>query len=248
MENEEARIGEEKMNKADNNMSAFLHAFTFIEILVVLLVISILAGITFPVSKYVTRRAREANQKIFIEKIKGGLEDYRAAYGEYPITPIPGPFGEAINKEDVKRHYDTEELRTRCYFTSNSTYRIFNLANSTDLVEHLVNMGKDVDYSLTYPLMIKQQMKGARPFVEFKEITIAYFVSKDKVVLSDESGDTFTEERWIKTALDGVKRITSKGIRGNAIDRPVAIDPVSLKQWKYTSTDGATYSLTTNSF
>ena len=87
--------------KCNNSAFYILHSalcggFTLIELMVVVVVIAILMGITLPIAKYVSQRAREANQKIMIEKIRSALEDYRAAYGEYPITPDTNSMPQAI--------------------------------------------------------------------------------------------------------------------------------------------------------
>lgn len=208
-----------------------------------MVVISILVGIAVPSSKYFTDRARKASQRIYIEKIKSALEDYRAAYGEYPITPQTNFAGDVTNLNDVVRHYDIAEYQTACFVTSNSPYTTVNF-HQKGTVENLKDMSRQVDYCLTYPLMLKQRARNARPFMEFPEITMGYYVYGSKI---DYTKDTFEETIRIKTA-DGAKPITYKGVRGNPINRPIAIDPMTGRQWKYRSGDGVTYSIETNSF
>lgn len=217
-------------------------AFTLIELLIVMLVIAILVGITIPVSKYVTYRARAANQQIEIEKIKSALEDYRAAYGEYPITPmaINPATGQPTNYADVVRHYP-DHYATECYYTSNSPYTNIDLAtNNVEWISTDKGYSRGIDYALTYPLMLRQRAEGARPFMDFKEVTVAYLVYK-------QVGATFQVTR--RRRLGGVvDEIMKEGAYGNPVNRPKAIDPVSQRQWKYVSENGVTYSLTTNSF
>ena len=232
-----------KIKKSYHKHSAFciLHsAFTLIELMVVMVVISIMVGFTIPISKYVVHRARQANQRIYIEKIKSALEDYRAAYGEYPITPVTNTAGLVVNPDDAVRHYPPS-YATECYHTTNSPYTNVSLASST--VESLATGGSyvdSVDYCLTYPLMLRQLESGARPFMEFTKVTVTYLVYKNKVE------DTFYRKRKKKSG--DTYSVPFLRILGNPVNRYKAIDPVSQRQWKYTSLDGVTYSLTTNSF
>jgi len=220
-------------------------AFTLIELLIVMVVVTILVGITIPVSKYVSYRARLANQRIYIEKIKSALEDYRAAYGEYPITPTNSGGG-VINVDDVKRHYP-DNYETYCAaitqgFNSasgygNSPYTDVCLATNT--VENVG--GYYIDYCLTYPLMLRQRLEGARPFMEFKDATVTYLVYHPKQQVGQDVG---TVTRWFRTTAGDLVPKYADYIRGNRIKRPKAVDPVTQKQWKYTSVDGVTYTLT----
>ena len=82
-------------------------AFTLVELMVVIVVIAILMGITLPVSKYAIRRAKAARQEVMLAKIRNALDDYRAAYGEYPITPDTNHVAgtRPSNYDDAIRHY-----------------------------------------------------------------------------------------------------------------------------------------------
>jgi len=231
-----SRLGKAPLRRDDGCIlhSAFPPAFTLIELLVVMVVITIMIGITIPISKYVTHRAREANQRIYIEKIKSALEDYRAAYGEYPITPT---------NDGAARHYPAN-YATKCYYTTNSpSTNVTFLATGT--VEPIItgqSTTNSVDYCLTYPLMLRQLAEGARPFMDFKEVTVVFLVYQ-KDVQKDLS---YTVMRKKKSG--GLFPVVLDYILGNPVNRPKAIDPVSMKQWKYTSLDGITYTLTTNLF
>ena len=215
-------------------------AFTLIELMIVMVVISILVGITIPVSKYVTLRARQASQKIYIEKIKSALEDYRAAYGEYPITPP---------NEGAARHYPENFSTTT--FDTNSPYE--NVQFTTDTVESFTNVDRlgrqiisTIDYCLTYPLMFKQLDKGARPFMDFKKVIVAFLVTRETGDLTDSDIKEVTF--YTKTRGGNVIPILKRGLYGNPVNRYEAIDPVSQRQWKYSSDNGLTYRLATNSF
>ena len=232
------RLNNEETNKC------FRRAFTLIELMIVMVVISIMVGITIPIAKYVTLRARQANQRIYIEKIKSGLEDYRAAYGEYPITPsgIDPATGSSTNYADAVRHYPAS-YATECSRTTNSPY--INVGLSSNIVETITAADtRQVDYCLTYPLMLRQRAEGARPFMDFKYVTVAYLVFD----ATTRGVDRIPFLRKRRTKSGGIATRTTYGTYGNAINRPMAIDPVSQHQWKYRSEDGVTYSLTTNSF
>lgn len=211
-------------------------AFTLIELLVVIVVISILVGIMIPVSKYAIYRAKAARQEVTLAKIRSALDDYRATYGEYPITPDGGT--PPTNYQDAIRHYP-DNYPTECYYTSNSPYTNVNLTSS-GTVEIIYSVTNQVDYCLTYPLMFRQTDKGARPFYAFPEITIMSLVYKRWGAGADV--DPLTVRRK-GGALQSIL-----GLIGRQINRPKAIDPVSMRQWKYECYDGTSYTIKTNTF
>lgn len=211
-------------------------AFTLIELQVVIVVIAILMGITIPVSKYAILRAKAARQEVMLAKIRSALDDYRAAYGEYPITPITDSFGHVTSESypDAIRHYP-DNYHTYCYYTTNSPFSNVYLTSS-GTVENIA--GNKIDYSLTYPLMLKQSDKGARPFYEFPDVTVV------SLVYRRWAGDVST----IEVRRKGGGKATLSGLVGAQVNRPKAVDPVSTKQWKYECHDGTSYTITTNIF
>jgi len=63
-------------------------AFTLIEMLVVVVVISILIGLVFKMMRYAKRNQERAACVAKLEKIAFALNEFRAEYGEYPpVTP-----------------------------------------------------------------------------------------------------------------------------------------------------------------
>jgi len=211
-------------------------AFTLIELMVVMVVMAIMVAIAIPMTKYISKRAREASQKVYIEKIKNALEDYRAAYGEYPITPATNTAGVVINQEDVKRHF-TDHLPGGNIVSS---YTVDLTTNTIECIQ--ADSGSVlVDHCLTYPLMQKQRDAGARPFMDFKDFTVMYIGHiggrKDKVnVKRRKKGGS----GWGTDPLDR--------LFADPVNKPMAIDPISQRQWKYYSENGLTYTLTTNAF
>lgn len=219
-------------------LSAFSssRAFTLIELLVVIVVIAILVSITLPLSKYAMRRASEARQEVMLAKIRGALDDYRAAYGEYPIAPPAPP----ADFNDVVRHYPTNfATYDAIYFNSYST----NINLSTSTVEIITNDAAPykIDYCLTYPLMFRQLAKNARPFMEFPMATVGNLVTRKGAAAETN----FNVPRRTKS---GMKFKSVLGIFADPVQRSEAIDPVSGRQWKYECTDGLNYTLTTNGF
>lgn len=204
-------------------------AFTLIELLVVITVIGILLGITLPLSRYAIMRSRLARREVMREQITAALDEYRTVYGEYPITPkdsMSGPY-----REDVKRHY--ARISTECASTSNSPFTHVDLTTNTlEVMAHALGSSR-VDYALTYPLMIRPISEGKKPFFIFPDVTIL----------------TLIYRRW---GTDEVKTIVRRRNismevwrqRGNAINRPLATDPYSGNQWRYTCEDGLNFTLT----
>jgi type II secretory pathway pseudopilin PulG len=198
--------------------------------LVVIVVISILAGITFPLSRYAIRRANEARQTVMRAKIHSALEDYRAVYGEYPITP-PAP------SADVLRHYpavyDTHDK------ISSSTNVNFGGTNLTETIYDVNETALPaIDYSLTYPLMLKQLEKGARPFMEFPIVDVVF------LVVEGGAENEIQWSVWRRMKGGGKMSVLLTGIYGDAVQRPKAIDPVSGSNWVYVCTNGLNYKLT----
>jgi general secretion pathway protein G len=61
-------------------------AFTLIEMLVVICIMMILAGLLMGISPYVWRSAKEAKARANLEKIHKALEEYMLANGSYPYS------------------------------------------------------------------------------------------------------------------------------------------------------------------
>ena len=212
-------------------------AFTLIELLVVIVVIAILMGITLPVSKYAIYRAKAARQEVMLAKIRSALDDYRATYGEYPITPDTNALGDVLNYSDAIRHYP-DNYPTECYYTTNSPYTNVYLTSSGTVEKIITAKGTySIDYGLTYPLMLKQSDKGVRLFMDFHINPVLHMVYR--------STDADRRE-WSEMRRGGIR--LQRGIYGNAVKRAKAVDPVSGRQWKYVCQDGVNYALTTNTF
>jgi prepilin-type N-terminal cleavage/methylation domain-containing protein len=84
-------------------------AFTVIEMLVVMAVIAILAGIVLSLSGYVQRIGATARAKTEINTLSSSLEKYKADFGAFPAsteTAAAPPFTGATNVLDPRLHGD----------------------------------------------------------------------------------------------------------------------------------------------
>ncbi|MCA1808177.1 MAG: prepilin-type N-terminal cleavage/methylation domain-containing protein [Kiritimatiellia bacterium] len=241
-------------------------AFTLVELLVVLVIITVLVGITIPIVSHISARARQAQYEAMMAKIHNALEEYRAKFGEYPITPTyeykdtNGNWATTNNNlSDWRRHYP-RNIATDCYLVRrvlpDHPIAYTNLVvedNATRIWEEIGYATKvGVDYALTYPLMQVPLLRNERPYIEFDYFTVLYQATskarKDvgkagirikKNTYRTRSGELVEVERW--------------GRYGWPINRAMALDPrdkneegktVKGKQLKYTS-NGTQYSIRT---
>jgi prepilin-type N-terminal cleavage/methylation domain-containing protein len=218
--------------------------FTLIELLVVIVVIAILAGITIPVSKYAIARAKAARQEVELAKIRSALDDYRAAYGEYPITPITNEPNTWI---EASKHYWNNVIPDVDTF-SNSIFTNVNLSSNTIEMLYTYSGGgvqsyRYIDYGLTFPLMIRPVLDGKRSFMNFPKVTVMSQISQFE---EDTDRKYWTGKRRLKdgTLSDDDARVYY-GL-GDSVNRPKAVDPVSGFQWKYECRDGTSYTITTH--
>ncbi len=236
------------------------NAFTLIELLVVLVVISILVAITVPVSKYASQRAKNAQFEVQMAKIKNALEDYRAKYGEYPITTnfeTYTPSGNTIitnsdpqNMDDVWRHYP-QVYTTLCHevyertksdelYKSPDTYIIIDQNIQTNWPTVEIIEGVRVDYALTYPLILKPLANGEQPYLGDGEETLLTVVSLISKSMPRKDADLVFYSRKKDGSL---RKSIGKRRYGWPINRHFIFDPRNGKQIKYTS-DGLNYSIT----
>lgn len=59
-----------------------------VELLVVVAIIAILAGLVLGIAGYATQKSDRARAVADIEKLKNALEEYRLAYGNYPTNQV----------------------------------------------------------------------------------------------------------------------------------------------------------------
>lgn len=74
-------------------------AFTLVELLVITVAILILTGITFGVSKGVLNQQARTKAKAELAIIAQALEEFKLAYGDYPVVSEDTPLGNANSKK-----------------------------------------------------------------------------------------------------------------------------------------------------
>src|SRR3982751_5930949 len=76
-------------------------AFTLIELLVVIVIISVLAGLAFPVFQSVQNSAKKTQAKNDLTQIVTAVNAFYTEYGKYPLA-TQGDDNQAIFKADNK--------------------------------------------------------------------------------------------------------------------------------------------------
>ncbi len=79
--------------------------FTLIEMLVVLVVIAVLAGMVFALIGAVGRMSDRARSRRIVEQLAMAVEEFRAEYGKYPPVPLYGG-GQPVTYEYAVLHTD----------------------------------------------------------------------------------------------------------------------------------------------
>ena len=78
-------------------------AFTLLELLVVVAIISILAGLSFVVIRAAIRKTRVAQAGVEVGNLQGAIESYRYTLGAYP--PDTGGWNEAVTDASAIHRY-----------------------------------------------------------------------------------------------------------------------------------------------
>jgi type II secretory pathway pseudopilin PulG len=80
----------ELVNGAPSNVRVAPHSFTILELLVVMTIIVILAGLILATSGYVQTKSKRSRAEAEIAAISAALENYKADNGIYPIDTANG--------------------------------------------------------------------------------------------------------------------------------------------------------------
>ena len=62
--------------------------FTLIELMVVIVMMGLLAGIILGIAGFATRQSDEAATEAMVQRLRGALQEYQIAYGTYPVNDI----------------------------------------------------------------------------------------------------------------------------------------------------------------
>jgi prepilin-type N-terminal cleavage/methylation domain-containing protein len=89
-------------------------AFTLIEMLVVVVIISILAGLIFRLTTMAGRNREKAKTIQVVEMLANAIEEFRAEYGKYPPVPLYGGIQPVMYEYAVKQDpLDSETPKPR---------------------------------------------------------------------------------------------------------------------------------------
>ncbi len=80
-------------------------AFTLVEMLVVVLLIAVLAGMVFKLTGLAGDKAAKASTLARLERLKTALEEFYAEYGQYPPVPFYPGIGQPFGYEFVDRDW-----------------------------------------------------------------------------------------------------------------------------------------------
>ena len=71
--------------------------FTLVELMTVIAIIAVLAGLILGVAGYAMRKADQSRAMADMEKIMNALEEYRLAYGSYPTNTMANNSGNWVS-------------------------------------------------------------------------------------------------------------------------------------------------------
>lgn len=92
--------------------------FTFIELLVTIAILGVLTAITAVSFRGANRNARDTRRQADLQEVKGGIEEYRLATGNYPANDTSYPSGNflsSIQPDYVSRNF-LDPLNNATYF------------------------------------------------------------------------------------------------------------------------------------
>ena len=90
--------------------SAPFHAFTIIELLVVMAIIIVLAGLILATSGYVQNKGRRSRAEAEIAAISAALENYKADNGVYPTEPATDALKANTMGDPTRSEYEAASL------------------------------------------------------------------------------------------------------------------------------------------
>jgi len=113
----------ENPNPLENSIVPRRHAFTLVELLVVISIIGVLAALTIPLAGSVARSRKISVAQAEMQQIETALENYKAKYGVYP----PGNPNNAVTNQlyyELSGVTNTSTGRIADYQTLDNRYNI----------------------------------------------------------------------------------------------------------------------------
>lgn len=130
--------------------------FTLVELLTVIAIITILAGLVIGVTGYVMSKATRSRAIADMETIKNALEEYRVTYGQYPTNTVAINSSNWVSALWYKPFHETPSrqpfLVMKGWTDTSVTYRAldpwgndYRYSNSDDYVYSLWSEGAGTD-------------------------------------------------------------------------------------------------------
>src|SRR3954469_25726560 len=105
--------------RRSQNWSAGREAFTVVELLVVMAIILVLAGLVLGTTGYVHNKAARSRAEAEIAAMSAALENYKADNGIYPSDSVTSAFNVATT---TKSDYDTPSLKLYEYLSGDKDH------------------------------------------------------------------------------------------------------------------------------
>ncbi len=87
------------------------HGFTLLELLAVMVIIAILAGLGAKGYTLAKRTTKESRAKAEVEKLRAALEEYRVEFGAYPIQDSSALFSDLAQIEFLTNSVEGVQLK-----------------------------------------------------------------------------------------------------------------------------------------
>lgn len=143
--------------------SAFLRGFTLLELLVVISIIAILAGMVMPTFYYAKRRAREAKARVMVKQLETAFKSYLDTYKVWPDAWPDGDIKDDMFKTLHGENPGTPPMNPQCIafyeFESTTNYPSSyeftaldpwsNPSDSSSFNAYQVMFDKDYDNKIT---------------------------------------------------------------------------------------------------
>jgi prepilin-type N-terminal cleavage/methylation domain-containing protein len=97
-------------------MTAKFRGFTLVELLIVIAIIAILAGLILSTSGYIQKRSARARTEAEIAAMAAALESYKADNGDYPVGAAGDPSNTAIPTGNIFLYSNLQPNTGKVYF------------------------------------------------------------------------------------------------------------------------------------